>query len=337
MKKILAMVLALTMTCGVMTACGSEDSSSKKDDSSTTTTTTTTAAETTTAPTEESSSEAGDDSSETGDDNVAQAKPFEDIAGELLNNENPSITFTADSDLSWISMFNEEKVAKDADDQLILNDDGTPKKVLPGEEGYSGDEAILEFSVEELGGVSMLKITNVGQGNGVLSYTKEGSDNEYSDGTSKNLWWFPKVRFDMNQLFEGQEDKLNEIFTVTMDLVIVGNAPAIADDTAGNVAPTETNMPGYAGGAFGTNNNEQWNGNAQEWSVNEWTSEWAYTELKIRPGIDALSGNAKSFAFDKEFETNYITLMEWGIDHDVSLYVANITFLNEAGEVITVD
>lgn len=332
MKKMLAMALALTMTCGVMTACGNDDSSTKKDDSSTTTTTTTTAATTTTAPAEDSSSETDD-----GGEDVAQPKPIEDVADELLNNENPSITFTADSDLSWISMFNEEAVAKDADGNLLLNDDGTPKKVVPGTEGYSGDEAILEFSVAEVGGISMLKIDNMGQGNDVLYQVKEG-DETYSDGTTeKQTWWFPKVRFDMGKLFEGQEDKLNEIFTVTMDLVVVSNAPAMSDDSAGTVAATETNMPGYAGGAFGTNNNEQWNGNAQEWSVNEWTSEWAYTELKIRPGIDAASGNAKSFAFDKDFETNYLTLMEWGIDHDVDLYIANITFLNENGEVITVD
>ncbi len=323
MKKILAMALALTMTCGVMTACGSDDSSSSKDDS-TTTTTTTTAATTTTAPTTDDSSSEPDD----GGEEVAQPKPIEDVAGELLNNENPSVTFTADSDLSWITMFNEGKTAKV---------DGEFVNLYPGDEGYAGDEAILDFSVAELGGVSMLKIDNLGQGNDVLTFTKEGSEGVYSDGSSKNLWWYPKVRFDIGKLFEGQEDKLNEIFTVTMDLVVVGNEPAIADDTAGNVAPTETNMPGYAGGAFGTNNNEQWNGNALEWSVNEWTSEWAYTELKIRPGIDALSGNPKSFAFDKDFETNYLTLMEWGIDHDVDLYIANITFLNENNEVITLD
>lgn len=332
MKKILACVLALTMTCGVMTACGSEDSSSKKDDSSKeTTTTTTTAATTTTAPTDDSSEDDGN-----GED-VPQPKPFEDIKGELLNFDKASVKFEKDSDISWITMFNEEKPGKDADGKLMLDEAGAPIKVLPGAEGYDGDEAILEFTVEELGGVSMLKINNIGQGNDKFYYVKEG-DAAWSDGTTeKQTWWNPKIRFDMNKLFEANPDKLNEIFTVKLDLVVVGADPAISDDQAGTVAPSETNVPGWAGGAFGTNNDNEWNGNAFEWSVNEWTSEWVYTELSIRPGIDALSGNLKKAAFDKAFETNYLTLMQWGIAHDIDLYVADISFLNEAGDVITVD
>ena len=55
MKKLLAMALAMVMTCGVMTACGSEDKSDDKKD----TTTTTTEATTTEAP-EESTTETPD-------------------------------------------------------------------------------------------------------------------------------------------------------------------------------------------------------------------------------------------------------------------------------------
>lgn len=48
MKKFLAMALAVIMTCGVMTACGSDDSSEKKTTTTEATTTTTTTAATTT-------------------------------------------------------------------------------------------------------------------------------------------------------------------------------------------------------------------------------------------------------------------------------------------------
>lgn len=295
MKKFLAMALAVIMTCGVMTACGEDDSSteSKKDDSAAATTaaTTTAAPETTTAP-----AESEDASSET----EVKPRDISEAKGELKYYDNASLTFTVGDVPEYVSMFNEAK--KDADGN----------EVYPGDEGYTGDEAILEFSVEELSGVPMLKVSNVAKADG----TYNGS----------------KIRFDMAKIFEGKEDKLAEIFSIKADIVLVANDEVTWDD--GTTAMTT----GWCGGAFGTNNNGDWNGNMMEWSTNESVSTWAYVDLTARPGIKTdADGNPTTASFNKDYETNYLTLMQWGVTHDVDLYVADIVFENEAGEVITLD
>lgn len=283
MKKILAMALALTLTCGVMTACG-DDASSDSSETTTTaaTTTTTTAATTTTAPADDSSTpdEGGD---ETG------AKPISDVSDALLNIENASVTFTAESDISWITMFNEEVGG-----------------LIPGEEGYTGNEGILDISVAELDEIPMVKIDQ--------QRTAEGAFNVL------------KLRMDLGKLFEGQEEKLDTIFQVKIDLVCVANDEATLDDG------TTVLVPNWQGGAWGTNNNGEWNGNMADWSIGEYVSEWGYSELMIRPGI--MSDAAK---FSANHETNYIALQQWVPSHDIDLYIADVVFLDEAGEVITVD
>lgn len=294
MKKFLAMALAVIMTCGVMTACGDDASSteSKKDESSAATTTTTAAPETTPAPaeTEDASSE----------DDTPKPRDISEAKDELKFYDNASVTFTVGEVPEYVSMFNEAKKDKEGNE------------VYPGDEGYTGDEAVLEFSVEELAGVPMLKVNNLPKEDG----TYNGS----------------KIRFDMGKIFEGQEDKLADIFSIKADIVIVANDEVTWDD--GTTAMTT----GWCGGAFGTNNNKEWNGNMMEWSTNESVSTWAYVELTARPGIKTdADGNPTAASFNKDFETNYLTLMQWGLSHDTDLYIADIVFENEAGEVITLD
>ena len=292
MKKLLAMALAVIMTCGVMTACGSDDSSEKKETTTTTaaeTTTTTTAAETTTTTTT------------TAEPEPEGPAPIEDVVALLANKDKASITFTADSDISYISMFNEERGG-----------------VLPGDEGYNGDEAILNFSIEEVAGIPMLKID-------------EELYMQNEDGSYKHQGF--KVRFDMNKLFEGQEEKLPQIFSIKADVIAIASDPAsVTNEETGETV--EMMVPAWNGGAFGTNNNGSWNGNLSDWSVNEFTNEWAYTEILCRPGIDGENGDK---AFNPDFETNYLTFMCWAQSHDVDLYIANVVFEDADGNLITLD
>ena len=295
MKKLLAAALAVIMTCSVMTACGNDESSSDTGSSNDSSTTTTTPAATTPAETPASSEEGDSPSESEGDgseEDVPQPRDISEAAGELKYLEGASITFDGMEEApAYVSMFNEEKGG-----------------LTPTDEGYDGDEAILEFSIEEVSGVDMLKVNNVPKDDG----TYNGS----------------KIRFDMNQICEGQEDKLADIFTVKADLILV------AKDEATNDQGESALVPGWVGGSFGTNNNGEWNGNMIEWSGNEWTSEWCYVELKITPGIYGADSTA---TFNSSYETNYLVLMEWGISHDIDLYIADLVFETEDGTVITVD
>jgi len=125
---------------------------------------------------------------------------------------------------------------------------------------------------------------------------------------------------------------MNNIFSVKVDLVAVAKDALAVDDGTGTMV--DMMVPGWVGGAFGTNNNKEWNGNMAEWSVNEYANEWAYCEPLCRPGIDA---EAASKGFNSTFETNYLTIMCWAQTHDVDLYIANITFEDADGKVITLD
>ena len=291
MKKLLAAALAVIMTCSLMTACGNDESSSDNspaDDSSPAATTTTVPAETTTAP---------DTTTTVPEAEVEQPRDISEVADELKYNEEASISFADMTEVpAYVSMFNEAKTDADGNE------------VYPGDEGYTGDEAVLDIALEELAGIQMLRVDDLPKEDGTYVGTK--------------------LRFDMNQIFEGQEDKLAEIFKVSADLIVVAKDEATSEDG------TTALVPAWNGGAFGTNNNGDWNGNMASWECNEWVSEWAYIDLQITPGIYGAESTA---TFNASYETNYLTLMMWAPSHDVQIYVADIQFTNEAGEVITLD
>ena len=317
MKKLLACTVAVMMAAAMMTACGdsSSDSSSKKE-TTTTTAAETEAAETEAAESEDAESEATEESaadesaaeSEGDDTEKAAGASFTPISGikdSLKNYEGASITFAADTDVNaFAEMFDEEVGGK-----------------KPGEEGYEGDEAVCELSVQDVGGVPMMKINE-------LVY------NAKPDGGYKYL--IPKIRFDMNKLFKGHEEDMEKVFTIKADLVAIGRNQQLYD--TGTMSPIT--VPWY-GGAFGVNNNDVWNGNMAEYSMastasgeddeTAWANQWAYTEVMCRPGI--MGGDAQ---FSTSFDKNYITLMAWSVQSHIDFYVADIVLMDADGNVIEV-
>lgn len=337
MKKFLACTAAVILAASMMTACGGSDTSSSTapaDNAATTTTaapaeeskaeeTTTTAAaeeskaeETTTAAAEESKADesAAESAAESGDagatDQQIDFVPIEKLAegGTLKNIDNCSLKFNLDTDVNqFVEMFNE--------------DVGGAK---PGDENYEGDEALVEFSVQEVSGVPMLKCDEV----------------LYEPFASKSApWQIPKIRFDMNKLFKGHEDDMEKIFTIKADVVCIARDTKESDD--GTILPVTVL---WYGGAFGTNNNNEWNGNLVEYSLvsnyflgdeehtdwKPWANQWAYTEIMGRPGLKDTA------MFKKDNETNYITMMAWKPGQHIDLYIADLVFEDEDGNIIAV-
>ena len=320
MKKVLASVLAITMVAAMLTACGDSDSSSKAESKAETTTTTTTAEETTTTTEAESEPEPADSGSEGGDTTATATgfKPFAEIKDSLADYDNCSLKFAADTDVNaFAEMFNEEVEVKSKTSEHY------GEKLLPGQEGYGGDEAVLELSVQEVGGIPMMKVDQ-------LLY-----EDAYGDTVPKTI----KLRYDMNKLFAGHEEEMEKIFTIKADVVAIAREPATFDDgSQGGIGVY------WYGGAFGTNNDGQWNGNLIEYSGAsssstgndevEWINQWAYMDgMQIRPGIQDPS---KEATFSKDYETNYLTLMVWQVTNNIDLYIADITFLDESNNVIPV-
>lgn len=296
MKKKLALLAALAMAMSMFTACGDDDSSSSKapaaDDTSSVVDDSSSEAEESEAPVESEEPSSADDSSEPEGE---QPRDISEVKGDLAHIDNASVTFTADSDISYITMFNEEV-----------------NGLFPGDEGYSSDEAIVNISVKEIGGVNMVELDEV-------LYAKDDDGNDVHKGF--------KIRFDMTKLFEGQEDKLDSIFTIYADIVAVAQTPVTNEDGS------ESLVPAWNGGAFGTNNNGTWNGNMSSIEMQEYVSSWVASEVTCAPGV--WGGDA---VFSKDNETNYLTLMFWTHDaNDVNYYVADLVFETEDGEVITLD
>lgn len=333
MKKFLACTAAVILAASMMTACGGTDTSSSTapaDNAATTTTaapaeeskaeeTTTAAAEeskaeeTTTAAAEESKAE--ESKAEGGDtagatDQQIDFVPIDKLTegGTLKNIDNCSLKFNLDTDVNqFVEMFNE--------------DVGGAK---PGDENYEGDEALVDFTVQEVSGVPMLKCDEV----------------LYEPFASKSApWQIPKIRFDMNKLFKGHEDDMEKIFTIKADVVCIARDQKENDD--GTMLPVSVL---WYGGAFGTNNNQVWNGNLVEYSLvsnyflgdeehsdwKQWADQWAYTEIMGRPGLK------DSAMFKKDYETNYITLMAWKPGQHIDLYIADLVFEDEDGNIIAV-
>ena len=63
--------------------------------------------------------------------------------------------------------------------------------------------------------------------------------------------------------------------------------------------------------------------------------EWGYGELEMKPG--ATTDNANCQKFDSTFSTNFMVLQDWSQLHDVANYIADIVFLDQDGNIITLD
>lgn len=174
---------------------------------------------------------------------------------------------------------------------------------------YTDDESHTKLTVEELEGVPMLRIQ-------ALDMDKRGLN-----------YKVPKIQFNMAKLFEGHEDLLPTIFSIKMDVVTKAEGTITNDDGV------ECLVPAFFGGKFVTQpwseseSTQIWN-ELLEFGWSEWTSEWAYYELAIRPGIK------EAAKYVNTTEDQYLSIMKWGIPNQADLYIANITFLDEAGNVI---
>ena len=174
---------------------------------------------------------------------------------------------------------------------------------------YTDDESQVKMTIEELEGIPMLRVQT-------LDMDRRGEN-----------YKVPKIKINVTKLFEGKSDLLPKIFSVKMDVVTK------AVGTIANDEGTECLVPSFFGGKFVTQpwseaeQTQTWN-ELLEFSFSEWTSEWAYYELAIRPGIKE---TAKFVDTDKE---QFLGLMKWSIPNQADFYIANITFLDENGEVL---
>lgn len=297
MKKVLAMTLALTMTALMFASCGDKSETEKK-----TTTTTTTAQ--TEAPAEVTPAEDETPAETTPEEDAAPEvdnsgwKPLSAIADSLECYDNASLTFAADSDVTGI----------------ITTFYDVSDEAKPGEDGYNGDEAKINFSVQEVAGVPMLKCD------------EEIYDTE---DTANNGHKILKINVDMNKLFASQPELMEKVFTVKAELVAVAREQAVYDDGMGPVTVS------WYGGAIGSNNNGNWNGNTGtiEMASDQgegWCNQWAHTVANARIGIK------EQAKFSHEYDTNYMTIMAWVVKSDIDLYIADIVFEDEDGNVIKV-
>ena len=299
MKKILAMTLALTMTALMFTSCGEKDDKSESKAATTTTAAETEApAEETTPAEEEAPAETTSEEDAAPVVDNSKWKPLSAIADSLECYDNASLTFAADSDVSGI---------------ITTFYEGTDE-VKPGEEGYTGDEAKINFSVQEVAGIPMLKCD------------EEIYDTE---DTANNGHKILKIKTDMNKLFASQPELMDDIFTIKVELVAIARDQAVYDDGLGPVTVA------WYGGAMGTNNNGNWNGNNATIEMSSdsgegWCNQWAHTVTNARIGI------TEKAKFNHEYETNYTTVMAWVVKNDIDLYIADIVFEDDAGNVIKV-
>lgn len=334
MKRILACTVAAILAASMMTACGDTADTGSENGGTTTAPATTTAAEetaTTTAAEEtpsegEESAAEGDASAAEGDASAAEGgsaegegqdtsgnfQPISSIKDSLKNYDGASLTFAADTDVTQFAEIFDQEVSG--------------KKPSDLDKTYEGDEAFVDFSVQDVGGVPMMKMEQV-------LFADPDDRGKY---TIQNV----KVRFDMKKLFAGHEDELKNIFTIKADLVAIGRNQQEYD--TGLMSPVC--VPWY-GGAFGTDNMDEdgtdhWNGNLIEYSMSSlasaegdtvpWSNQWAYTEAKIRPGLkeDAI--------LSADYAESYVTLMAWKVTSRMDFYIADLVFEDADGNVIPV-
>lgn len=173
---------------------------------------------------------------------------------------------------------------------------------------YEDDESQVKLSIEELEGIPMLRVETLDK-------------NEAGD------YKVPKIQIDMSKLFKGQESELPKIFTIKADIIYKA-VGAFHDEETGE----DKMNPGNFLGKFITQPDDgkgsnSWN-ELQEFSFAEWVSEWGYAELQIRPGIK------EQAVYKDSTKAQYLSLMKWSIPNQADYYIANLTFLDEEGNVI---
>lgn len=318
MKKLLALTLALTMSAAMLASCGdsADTESSKKEEPSST--------PTTSAPEEES--EAEDTTTTTTTAAEEEEPPVEEaggpqgldvLAGKLLNYENASLKFALDTD---VSQFVYPFVEPDGNDKL------------PGDEGYSGNQSVMDFSVQDVGGIPMMKVAEV------VQQWKDADDNIYYEETegADRVYTLRKFDIDLDKLFAGHEEDLAKIFSVKIDIVAITQEVAKdGDDEWGKGIY-------WMGGEFGPHNVDAWSGNWTDFALSSdrdddagWINQWAYTELSARPGI---MGGEKAFGAEDNLH-NYIYFQTWatgGNGQLMDFYIADIVFEDEDGNLIVV-
>ena len=152
MKKILASTLAILMTASMLTACGDSDASSAASESKADTASSAAAesaaeseAESAAESEAESAAESTAESEAESSDEVAQPKDISEMPATLKNYDTASLKFTTDMNVEdFFGPFAEDK----------------------GKGPYEGtDESHIEFAVEEVAGVPMLKVRTLDQNN----------------------------------------------------------------------------------------------------------------------------------------------------------------------------
>lgn len=298
MKKLLAMTIALTMSALMFASCGENGDKAESKAETTTTTAETEAPAETEVPVEATPEETAAEEDEADSVDNSDWKPISAIADSLEEYDNASVKFAADSDIKGIF----KTFYEDSDE------------TKPGEEGYNGDEGIIDFSIQEVAGIPMLKCDEV-------IYDAED--------TANNGHKVLKVKLDMNKLFAADPEAMDDIFNIKVEIVAIAREQAVYDDGMGPVTV------GWFGGAMGTNNAGEWNGNMAtiEMASNAgegWCDQWAHCVASAKIG---LKEKAK---FNHENETNYTTVMSWAVKSDIDMYIADIVFEDENGNVIAV-
>ena len=297
MKKLLACSVAALMAASMMTACGDSE---EEESSSVAETTTTTAAEEESSEEEEESSEEEEESSEeeestedesTEDESTedseeeeeaAEPRDISEMPGELQGLETASLVFDSSMDPSTFA------------------------KAMC-EQNFENDESDVAISIEEVEGVSLLKVE-------VLDLNDAGT-----------AYKIPKVQLDMSVIFEGQTDVLADIFTIDVEFVTKAVGNFVADDG------TESLVPGNFMGCLATQtgsdpDNLGWHEIDSGIADSEWVSEWGVYYHTIRPGLLG--------PFEATDSTQYLTFMRWSIPNQADFYIADITFYDENGNIL---
>ena len=195
--------------------------------------------------------------------------------------------------------FNTNMKVEDFAEALAVND-------------YKDDETKVKMSIEELAGVPMLKVESL-------------------DKSRKGIPKTVKVHLLMNKLFEGHEDVLPTIFSVDVELVTKAAEKVKDDEGNDKLAPAF-----FAGKIISQPYNEE--EKTQEWEEleayegNEWVSEWAYKK------VTGMLGVKESSKFVNTKEPQYFAFMQWRAHENFDdLYIANITFYDQEGNVIPCD
>ena len=137
----------------------------------------------------------------------------------------------------------------------------------------------------------------------------------------------------MNEIFEGIEDKLPTVYTIKADVIYRAVGDFTADDG------TQAHVPGNFMGGIAVQcitdpkkpESLSWTDSvAGEVATSEWVSEWGYCELSAND-IPIWQ------AFAESKDPQYFTFMRWSIPNDACFYIADLTFLDENGEVIPIE